>query len=58
MTRLQIGGNDSVAEVLRIPRQNIAPAPQLSAEQARLITRVAKLDNDRRLVMLIDPASD
>ena len=46
---------DSVAEVLRIPRAQIAPAPELSAEQARLITEVAKLDGDRRLVMLIDP---
>jgi purine-binding chemotaxis protein CheW len=47
---------DSVAEVLRIPRHHIAPAPALSPEQARLITRVAKLENDTRLVMLIDPA--
>jgi purine-binding chemotaxis protein CheW len=46
---------DSVAEVLRIPRQNIAPAPQLSDEQIRLIGRVARLDGDRRLVLLIDP---
>jgi len=47
---------DSVAEVLRIPRQHIAPAPALSDEQSRLISRVAKLDGDKRLVMLIDPA--
>ncbi|WP_416222114.1 chemotaxis protein CheW [Sphaerotilus sp.] len=46
---------DSVAEVLRIPRQHIAPAPQLSDEQMSLIGRVAKLDGERRLVMLIDP---
>ena len=46
---------DSVAEVLRIPRQHIDPAPQLSDEQMSLIGRVAKLDEDRRLVMLIDP---
>lgn len=47
---------DSVAEVLRIGRGHVDPAPQLSDEQGRLITRVAKLDGDRRLVMLIDPA--
>jgi purine-binding chemotaxis protein CheW len=47
---------DSVAEVLRIARQDIEPAPALSDEQGRLITRVAKLDRDRRLVMLIDPS--
>jgi len=46
---------DSVAEVLRIGRQQIDPAPDLSEEQGRLITQVAKIDKDR-LVMLIDPA--
>lgn len=46
---------DSVAEVLRIPRQHIDPAPRLSDEQMSLIGRVAKLDGERRLVMLIDP---
>jgi purine-binding chemotaxis protein CheW len=47
---------DSVAEVLRIPRSQVAPAPELSDEQSRLITRVAKLDGDKRLVMLIEPS--
>lgn len=47
---------DSVAEVLRIGRHQIDAAPELSDEQGRLITQVAKLDGDRRLVMLIDPA--
>jgi len=47
---------DSVAEVLRIGRGHIEPAPQLSSEQGRLISQVAKLDGDKRLVMLIDPS--
>jgi purine-binding chemotaxis protein CheW len=47
---------DSVAEVLRIPQQQLSPAPSLSEAQGRLITQVARLDGDRRLVMLIDPA--
>ncbi len=47
---------DSVAEVLRIPRGNIERSPELSDEQARLISQVAKLDKDKRLVMLIDPS--
>ena len=47
---------DSVAEVLRIPRGRIVPAPMLSEEQGRLISRVANLEGDKRLVMLIDPA--
>ena len=46
---------DSVAEVLRISKHNIEHAPELSQEQAKLITRVAKLEGDKRLVMLIDP---
>ena len=46
---------DSVAEVQRIPRGQIERAPLLSDEQSRLITRVAKLDAGRRMVMLIDP---
>ena len=47
---------DSVAEVLRIPRVQVAPAPELSTDQGRLVTHVAKLDGDKRLVMLLDPA--
>ena len=46
---------DSVAEVLRIPKSQLAPAPDMSDEQSRLIRQVAKLDGDRRLVMLLDP---
>lgn len=47
---------DSVAEVLRIPRAQIAPAPALSSEQSLLIDRIANLEGDKRLVMLVDPA--
>ena len=46
---------DSVAEVLRIPKHNITQAPEMSTEQSLLISQVAKLDNDKRLVMLIEP---
>jgi purine-binding chemotaxis protein CheW len=47
---------DSVAEVLRIPRAHIVPAPAMSDEQGRLISRVANLEGAKRLVLLIDPA--
>ena len=47
---------DSVAEVLRIPKAQLAAAPDMSDEQSRLISQVAKLDADKRLVMLIDPS--
>ncbi|MEY8876570.1 MAG: chemotaxis protein CheW [Leptothrix sp. (in: b-proteobacteria)] len=47
---------DSVAEVLRIPRGQIVPAPTMSTEQSQLIGRVANLEGDKRMVMLIEPA--
>lgn len=46
---------DSVAEVLRVPRAAIAPAPDLGGDASRLISRVARIDGNRRLVMLIEP---
>jgi purine-binding chemotaxis protein CheW len=47
---------DSVAEVLRIPRAHIVPAPSMSHEQSLLISQVAKVDGDKRMVLLIAPA--
>ncbi|MBK1720691.1 chemotaxis protein CheW [Thiocystis violacea] len=47
---------DSVAEVLKIPKSAIEPAPRLSGEQAKLLARMANLERQRRLVQLIDPA--
>ncbi|EXJ13927.1 chemotaxis protein CheW [Imhoffiella purpurea] len=47
---------DSVAEVLKIPRSTIEPAPQLSPEQAELIARVANLERHGRMIQLIDPS--
>lgn len=46
---------DCVAEVLRIPRTCVVAAPTMSQEQSRLISRVANLEGDKRMVMLIDP---
>jgi purine-binding chemotaxis protein CheW len=46
---------DAVAEVLRIPRQQVEAAPALSDEQSRQIKRVAKLEGGKRLVLLIEP---
>ena len=45
---------DSVSEVLKIPRAAIGPTPALSAEQARLISRVANLEKQKRMILLID----
>lgn len=47
---------DSVAEVLKIHKAAIEPAPCLSAEQAKLLARMANLEKQKRMVQLIDPA--
>ncbi len=47
---------DSVTEVLKIHRSAISAAPCLSAEQARLIGRVANLEKQKRMIQLLDPA--
>ena len=46
---------DSVSEVLRIARGSIGLTPALSREQARLISRVANLEQQNRMILLIDP---
>lgn len=47
---------DQVAEVLRIPRNAIEPAPQLSGDQGRLLSRMANLETLKRMIQLIDPS--
>jgi purine-binding chemotaxis protein CheW len=46
---------DSVAEVLKVERRAIEPAPHLSSEQARLLARMANLEKQKRMVQLLDP---
>ncbi|MDQ5908066.1 MAG: purine-binding chemotaxis protein CheW [Pseudomonadota bacterium] len=45
---------DSVSEVLKIPRQAIEEAPHLSDETSRLIRRVANLQQQKRMILLLD----
>ena len=47
---------DSVAEVLKVPKSAIEPAPNLSGNQSKLIARVANLEKQNRLILLIDPS--
>lgn len=47
---------DSVAEILKVTTDAIRPAPELSPEQMRLISRVINLEADGRLILLVDPA--
>ena len=46
---------DEVAEVLMIPKAAIEAAPQLSKDQSRLLSRMANLEKQKRLIQLIDP---
>ena len=47
---------DQVAEVLKLPKAAIEPAPVLSSAQGRLLSRMANLEKQKRLVQLIEPA--
>jgi len=46
---------DQVAEVLRIPKSAIEPSPQLSTAQSLLLSRMANLQKQKRMVQLLDP---
>jgi purine-binding chemotaxis protein CheW len=45
---------DSVSEVMRIPGKFVGPAPDLSDEQAKLIRRVANIEGQKRMIMLLE----
>jgi purine-binding chemotaxis protein CheW len=47
---------DQVAEVLKIPKSAIEPSPQLSNDQSQLLSRMANLEKQKRMVQLIDPS--
>jgi purine-binding chemotaxis protein CheW len=46
---------DGVSEVMRLPTNCIRSSPEVSREQMRLIGRVANLDTQNRMILLIDP---
>jgi purine-binding chemotaxis protein CheW len=47
---------DSVSKIMKVPVEAICPAPELSPEQMRLISRVANLHSSGQLILLVDPA--
>jgi purine-binding chemotaxis protein CheW len=47
---------DGVSEVMKVPTATIQPAPELSPEQMRLIGRVANVEAQGRMILLLDPA--
>jgi purine-binding chemotaxis protein CheW len=48
---------DAVSEVKRIPAAAIGPAPQLADAREGLIARVANLEAEKRMVLLVDCAA-
>lgn len=47
---------DQVAEVLKIPKALIEPSPRLSSGQGRLLSRMANMEKQKRMVQLLEPA--
>ncbi|MBA4037925.1 MAG: chemotaxis protein CheW [Bradyrhizobium sp.] len=47
---------DSVSKILKVPIDAICPAPELSPEQMRLISRLVNLEASGQLILLVDPA--
>lgn len=47
---------DSVAEVLKINKDAIELAPQLSGERSKLLSRMANMEKQKRMVQLLDPS--
>lgn len=47
---------DQVAEVLKIPKAVIEPSPKLSSGQGRLLSRMANMEKQKRMVQLLEPA--
>jgi purine-binding chemotaxis protein CheW len=47
---------DSVSEIMKVQVDAIQPAPELSPDQMRLISRVINLETKGRMVLLVDPA--
>jgi purine-binding chemotaxis protein CheW len=46
---------DAVSEIVRVPESAIRPAPDLGGEETRVFDRVATLDGEQRVVLIIAP---
>ncbi len=47
---------DSVSRIMKVPIDAICPAPELSPEQMRLISRLVNLEASGQLILIVDPA--
>jgi purine-binding chemotaxis protein CheW len=46
---------DAVSEVIGIPARDLKRTPEMTAEGAQLFDRVANIESERRMILLIDP---
>jgi purine-binding chemotaxis protein CheW len=46
---------DAVQEVMKVPSQAVGPAPCMTEEQAKVMGRVANLEKQKRMILLVDP---
>lgn len=46
---------DEVSEILQVPVQRLQRTPELAAEASRLFDRIADLEMDGRVILLVDP---
>lgn len=46
---------DAVSEIVAIPVRNLKATPELTADGAQLFDRVANIENEGRMILLIDP---
>ncbi len=46
---------DTVSEVLSIPHSLLRPTPDLAAEGSQVIDRIANIEVEGRMILLLDP---
>ena len=46
---------DAVTQILELPAERLAPTPQLTQDAARLFDRVAQVEDDGRVILLVNP---
>jgi purine-binding chemotaxis protein CheW len=46
---------DRVTEVLRVPAHQLRPAPELASDRSKVIDRIANIEVEGRMILLVDP---
>lgn len=46
---------DAVSEVLKIPQRQLRPTPDLAADGSQIIDRIANIEVEGRMILLLDP---